>query len=145
MLKDQLSDDLKKFMKARNENAVRAIRMLQTDLRYREIALNRDLTSEEEVQCIRSALKKHSESIEQFRDGGREELAQKEEAEAAIVEGYLPKQLGEQELLVIIDTVIDELKAGPREFGNVMKEAIARVAGRADGAAVKRIVQTRLR
>ena len=145
MLKDTLAADLKEFMKARNEHAVRAIRMLQTELRYREIAVNRRLTDEEEIQCVRSALKKHRESIEQFRDGGREELAQKEEAEAAIVERYLPTQLSEDELLALIDVVIDELKASPRDFGKVMKEAIARVAGRADGATVKNAVQTRLR
>jgi uncharacterized protein YqeY len=145
MLKQKLADDLKESMKSRDEHAIRAIRMLQTEVRYREIAVNRDLTSEEEVQCVRTALKKHRESIEQFRAGGREELAQKEEAEAAVVERYLPKQLADDQLLVIIDSVIDELEAGHRDFGKVMKEAIARVAGRADGAAVKRIVQTRLR
>jgi uncharacterized protein YqeY len=145
MLKETLSNDLKDSMKSRDQHAVRAIRMLQTELRYREIAVNRDLTPEEEIQCVRSALKKHRESIEQFRDGGREELVEKEEAEAAVVERYLPTQLGEQELLSLIDTVINELQAGPRDFGKVMKETMSRVAGKADGAAVKQAVQSRLR
>jgi uncharacterized protein YqeY len=145
MLKETLAKDLKSSMKSRDEHALTAIRMLQTELRYREVAVNRELTSEEEVQCVRAALKKHRESIEQFRSAGREELAEKEEAEAAIVERYLPAQLREQELVDIVDSILNEFKAGARDFGKVMKEAMARVAGRAEGAAVKEIVQTRLR
>jgi hypothetical protein len=145
MLDERLADDLKAAMKARDEVAVRTLRMLRTELRYRQDEVRRALKPEEEVACVRSALQRRTDASDQFRAGGRNDLAEAEDAEAGFLRRYLPQQLDAAAIVTEVEAAIAETQAeGPRDFGKVMKAVMGRVAGRADGSTVSGLVRERL-
>jgi len=145
MLAERLAHDLKDALKARDEVVVRTLRMLRTEIRYREDEVRRGLKPEEEVACVRTAIQRRNDAAAQFRAGNREELAVAEEAEREVLLRYLPEQLDHVQIMAEIDGAIAELNAaGPRDFGKVMRAAMARIAGRADGATVSGLVRERL-
>ena len=147
MIKQRLMDDQKVAMKQGDRARVDCVRMLRSRLLEREVALRPqkgpqyEIDDEEALAVIATYAKQRRESIESFRQAGREELASREEAELAIVEGYLPRQLGEAELRSIVAEVVAETGASTaRDTGKVMKAVMARVRGSADGKLVSRIV-----
>jgi len=143
--RDTIQADLKAAMKAGQKDAVRTLRMLMAVVKNKEIELGRPLGADDAIAVVRSGIKQRKEAIAQFRDGGRVELAEQEEAEAAVLERYLPAALPEQELESIVTRVIADLGAsGMKDMGGVMKQVLAEVAGRADGAAVSAKVRERL-
>jgi len=145
MIAERVADDLKTALKARDEVVVRTLRMLRTEIRYREDELRRALKPEDEVACIRSAIHRRSDAATQFRAGGRADLASAEEAERDVLLKYLPQQLDAEEIKAEIDAAVAEVHAtGPRDFGKVMKAAMLRIAGRADGSIVSGLVRERL-
>lgn len=142
MLIEVIAEDLKKAIKNREKDIVRTLRMVRTDMRYREVSISGTLSEEDEITCIRSAIKKRKESAEQYRDGGRPELAEQEEAEARILQRYLPAQLDPEEIRSLITSIAQDI--GPitqRDFGRIMKAVMSAVAGRADGGTVRGLVQ----
>jgi uncharacterized protein YqeY len=150
-LRERLEVDLKDAMKARDAPRLDTIRMLRARMLEREVELRgsrgRDyrLSDEEAIAVISTYAKQRRESIETFRRGGRDELAAGEEQELAIVEGYLPQQLSDDELRRLVDEVVRETGASSvREMGQVMKGVMGRVRGVADGARVSAIVRERL-
>jgi len=97
------------------------------------------------LQVIAGEIKRHKDSIEQFRAGNRPELVEKEEAEAVILLAYLPAQLGEADLKALVEAaVIKTGAAGPRDMGTVMKALLPEVQGKADGKLVSELVKARL-
>ncbi|MBD3379165.1 MAG: GatB/YqeY domain-containing protein, partial [Candidatus Omnitrophica bacterium] len=106
----------------------------------------KELLSDEDVlSVIKKMAKQRKESIEKFREGGRQDLVDKESEELKILEGYLPEDLPEDRIAGIVDDIIEEMGgATTKEMGAVMKEAMARIKGRADGRTVNRIVRERL-
>lgn len=141
----RLTDDMKTAMKARNSAEVSACRMLIAALKNKRIALGHDLSGDEATQVLTSEAKKRRESIEAFAGAGRTELAEKERAELAIVERYLPKQLTEAEAQQIVDAVIEEVGAKtPKDMGRVMGQVMKKVAGRFDGKQVQALVRAKL-
>ena len=111
----------------------------------RQIELGRALTDEEVVEVLGRQVKQRRESIEQFRAGGREERAQAEEEEAAILAEFLPEQLGEDELRAMVDEAVAQTgAAGPSDMGRVMGALMPRTKGRADGKLVSDLVRQRL-
>jgi hypothetical protein len=110
-----------------------------------EIDKRRPLEEAEIVGLLRSALKKRSESIALFTQGGRQDLVEKETAEAKVLERFLPAGMGAAELEALVAAAIAEAGAvSPKDMGKVMKLLVPRVAGRADGAEVSRLVKERL-
>jgi uncharacterized protein YqeY len=142
---ERLEGDMVKAAKARDAERLGVIRFVRSRTKNRQIELKRELKDEDVVEVLARIAKQHRESIEQFAEGGRDELVEREKRQLAIVEEYLPAQLGEDELLQIVEEVIEETgAAGPKDMGSVMKAIMPKVKGRADGKAVKALVQERL-
>ncbi len=148
-LKEQLRSDLTAAMKARDELVKSTLRMTLTAIGNAEVAgaEARELSDDEVLAVIRKEAKKRAESAEAFSGAGREELAAQERAEGEVLARYLPAQLSDDELAEIARAAVEQTAAelgerpGPRQMGQVMKNATAAAAGRADGrrlaAAVK--------
>ena len=144
-LKKRVEDQFKNALKSREELKVSTLRMLKAAIKNKEIEQKKEVDDSEVVRLLSTLVKQRRESIEQYKQGGRTDLAQKEEKEILILEEYLPKPLGEEELLRIIETAIQEVGAsGPKEMGQVMKALMSKVSGRADGKIVSQLVQKKL-
>ena len=146
-LKDQLDQDLKAAMRARDENRVSTIRMLKAAVSNFELArtdpngkdAGKPITEADLLGVVERQIKQRRESIEMFQKGNRPELAAKEAAEMAVLEGYLPKQLTREEIKTEVQAIVAELDT--REFPRIMREAAARLKGRADGRVVNQVVK----
>jgi uncharacterized protein len=137
---DQLRSDLTVAMKAGERERVGALRMVLSELQ--KAAKDGD---GDELAVLRRERKRRLDAAEQFRGGGRDELADKEEGEARLIAGYLPSELSDDELATIVgDAVAETGASSPKDMGQVMKAAMARVAGRADGKRVSARVQEAL-
>ncbi len=144
-LKDQLDADLKSAMREKDTVKLSVVRMLKSAVKYREIELMKPLDDAGVLQVITSELKRHRDSVEQYRAGHRQDLVDKEEAEIAILQAWLPAQLGEAEVRAKVDEVVARLGAqGPKDMGAVMKALLPEVQGRADGKLVSELVKARL-
>ncbi len=141
-LKEQIDQELKEAIKAKDERKLSALRLLKTAIRRAEVDKMRELSEEEILAVIAAEAKKRREAIEQYSRGGREDLALQEKEELAILEAYLPKPLSREEIEEMARQAIREVGAtDPRQMGQVMKILMPRVKGRADGALVSKIVQ----
>jgi uncharacterized protein YqeY len=126
---EQLRGDMTSAMKAGEKDRVGALRLVLSELQKAQKDGNAD-----EQAVLRRERKRRLEAAEQFRGGGRPELAEQEEAEAKIIEGYLPAELGDSELDAIVAAAIAETGAsGPKDLGQVMKAVMAKTGGRVDG------------
>jgi uncharacterized protein YqeY len=146
-LRERLDADLKAAMKAKDELKLSVVRMLKSAVKYREVEGEKAVTLDEAgiLQVVATEIKRRRDSVEQYRAGGREDLARKEEAEIAILQGWLPAQLSEAELGAKVDEVVARLGAkGPKDMGAVMKALLQEVQGRAEGRAVSDLVKQRL-
>ncbi len=146
-LKDRLRGDLTEAMKARDEVRTRTLRMALTSITREEVAgaSARELSDDEVVKVLTREAKRRREAADAFAAAGRDEQAAAEQAEGAILDGYLPAQLSDEEIAAMVAAVIDETGAsGMAAMGQVMKAVTPRVAGRADGARVAAEVRRRL-
>lgn len=148
-LQQQISEDLKAAMKARDKPRTGALRMLLASLKNRAVEQGGgpqgEVSDEEVVRLVQTETKRRREAAAAFREAGREEQAESEDAEAAIYEAYLPQQLSDEELTAVIDEAITEVGAsGMSDMGQVMKTVMPRVAGQADGSRVSDVVKDRL-
>jgi len=142
---EQLTADMKAAMKARETERLGTIRMLRSSLKNEQINLGRELTDDDVVGVLSSEAKKRREAAEAYREGGRDELADKEEAELAVIEEYLPKQLSDDEIAELVDEVMAETGAETKgDMGKVMGSIMPRVKGKADGNKVREIVMSKL-
>lgn len=148
-LQQQLSDDMKAAMKARDAERRDAIRLVISAMKNKAVELGRgpqgELDDAEVQKLLASEIKRRKDAASQYRDGGREELAAKEDAEAAVYEEYLPQQLGDDELAAVVDEVVAETGASSMaDMGATIKAVLAKVEGRADGGRVSGLVKARL-
>jgi uncharacterized protein len=144
-LKEQLDADLKTAMREKDTLKLSVVRMLKSAVKYREIELMKPLDDAGVQGVIASEIKRRRDSVEQYRAGNRPELADKEDAEIRILQGWLPAQLGEEELRAKVDAAIQKTGAqGPKDMGAVMKALLPEVQGRADGRTVSELVKARL-
>ncbi len=144
-LKEKLLQDMKEAMKAKDKVRLSTIRMINSLIKNAEIEKRGELTDDEIVQLLMKYAKQRRESIEMYEKGGRQDLVEKEKAELAIVESYLPKQLSEEEIRDIVKQAIEETGASsPKDLGKVMKVVMPKVRGKADGSVVNRIVREML-
>jgi uncharacterized protein YqeY len=144
-LKEQLAEDLKSSLKAGDKLKLSVIRMLISDIKNAEIKKIKALTDDELVEVIQHSVKQRRESIEQFKQGNRQDLVDKEEAELKILQGYLPQQFTEQEVRTLVDEAVKQTSAAtPRDMGKVMAALMPKVKGRADNRMVSQLVKDKL-
>lgn len=143
---DKISADLTAAMRAKDPLRLATLRMAKAALMNREVEKKRPLDDAESQQVVASMIKQRRDSIEQFRSGGRRELADKEQAEIEILETYLPPPLGDAELDAMVTEAIAEAGAtSPKDMGRVMKGVMAKIAGRtADGKIISELVKKKL-
>ena len=141
-LDEKIVEDLKKAMKEKDALRLSCLRMLKTALKNLQVDKQRKLKDEEIQGVISSLIKKGKESVTEFRNAGREELALKEEAEVAIFYGYMPRQLTPEDIENTLREIISELSAEKlSDLGKVMKVAMPRMAGKAQGKEVNEIAK----
>lgn len=147
-LAQQIVADIKDAMKAKDKAALTVLRSLKSEFQKTAIekyGADGELDDNEALAVVRRAIKQRNESAKSFRDAGRDDLAENEEAEIAALEKYLPQQLSEDELGKIVDEVIAEVGASSmKDMGPVMKALQGKVAGRADNASISKAVKDRL-
>jgi len=142
MLKNNLEQQMKEALKAGDQIRLSTLRLLLAAIKNEEIAQGREATDEDVVTVVRRQMKQRRESVEAFRQAGREELARKEEAELAILNTFVPQQLSEEEIRQIVKEVLDQLPETERNnFGRVMGATMSKVKGKADGNLVAKVVK----
>ncbi len=143
MLKDDIYAEIIVAMKAKDELKKEALKMIKAEIMKLEVS-GADVIADDEavLRILTKAVKQRKEAAEGFIKGGNQESADKELAEAAIYEAYLPELMGEEEVSKIVQGVIDQVGAsGPSDMGKVMGAAMGQLSGKADGNMVKEVVQ----
>lgn len=145
-LVEQIARDITEAMKARDAARLSALRMVKAALMNSEVSKGRPLEEAEAQQVLASLIKQRRDSIEQFKNGGRDDLVEKETAEVAILEKYAPPAASAAEIEHAVEVAIkDTGAAGPKDMGRVMKAVMASLAGKsADGKVVNEIVRKKL-
>lgn len=145
-MKERISADMATAMRAKDQARLAPLRMAKAALMNREVEKGRDLDEAEAQQVIASIIKQRRDSIEQFRSGGREDLAQKEAAEITVLEAYVPPPVDPAVIEAAVDEAIREGAAtSPKDMGRVMKAVMAKLAGQAaDGKIVSDLVRKKL-
>jgi uncharacterized protein YqeY len=144
-IKDQLKTDLITAMKAKEQAKVDCIRFVNAAIKKVEVDTRKDLDDAAVTGILMNLAKQRRDSIEQFRKGGREDLAVKEESELKLIRGYLPQQMSPGELEALVKSVIAETGAkGMKDMGGVMKGVMAKAAGKAEGGAISEMVKKQL-
>ena len=144
-LYQRLAQAFKEAIKNQQPVATSTLRLLKSAIRYREVDVKRPLTEAELQATINTQVKQRREAIAEYTKAGRPELAKQEEEELSVLLSFLPPQLSPEEMAAEVDAVIAELGAtGPNDLGKVMKNAMARLAGRADGKVIREIARQRL-
>ncbi|HBA86781.1 MAG TPA: glutamyl-tRNA amidotransferase [Geobacter sp.] len=144
-LRARLNADMKDAMKSRDAARLSGIRMVLSAVKNRDIELRRELNDAEITETISTLCKQRRESIRLFKEAGRQDLVDKEEAELALLVSFLPQQLTREELVSLVDKVITETSAtSGKDMGKVMKALQPLVSGRADGKLVSEVVKEKL-
>ncbi len=144
-LYQRLDQAFKEAIKNQQPVATSTLRLLKSAIRYREVDVRRPLTEAELQATLNTQVKQRREAIAEYLKAGRPELAKREEEELSVLLSFLPPQLSPEEMAAEVAAVIAELGAtGPNDLGKVMKNAMARLAGRADGKVIREIAQQRL-
>lgn len=149
-LKDQISEDIKAAMKAKDKVRLETVRSIKKVLIEKESVIRgqgqETLTPDQEMETLMQQAKQRRDSIEQYRQAGRDDLADSEAAELAIIEEYLPKQLSEAEIAAVVEEAIAKVGASsPKDMGKVMGPVMQQLKGQADGKKVQEIVKTKLK
>jgi len=144
-VKEQLELELKQAMREKDALRLSVIRMLKSAIKYREIELIKPLDEAGVLAVISSEIKRRRDSVEQYKAGNRNDLAEKEEAELRILQGWLPAQLGVEEIRKLVEAAVLKANAqGPKDMGAVMKLLMPDTQGKADGKVVSELVKARL-
>lgn len=145
MIQDKLQEDLKNAQLSRDEVRVSTLRLLLSEIKNTEISKGGKLVDEDIILVVQREVKKRKEAASLFRSGGREILAQKEEAELKVLEEYLPPQLTNEELTKVVELTISGIGAKSiADMGKVIGEVMNKVKGQADGGTVSKIVKMKL-
>ena len=142
MIKEKLNEDMKLAMKSGDKLRLSVVRMLMSEIKNEKIAKGAELDEASERRVLMSYAKKRKEAMDAARAGGREEIAQREQAELDITMSYLPKQLTDDELRTVVKKYIETSGASGKEaFGTVMKQVMADLGGQADGKVISSLVR----
>lgn len=142
---ERIENDLKEAMKAKAEARLSALRLVRAALKNKQIDLGHPPTDEEATSVMRTMIKQYKDALADFNAAGRTDLAEKQQAEIALIEAYLPAQLGEAQIEEAAKSVIAELNATASDVGRVMGATMKKLAGQADGTAVKAVVERLLK
>lgn len=141
-LKEQILEDIKHYMKEKDNVALNAVRMLKSDVKNAEIAAIKELDDEGVIKVVASSIKKRKDSAEIYIKNGRQDLADKELAEIKVLEKYLPAQLDDEAIKAVITEVIASLDDNMKKnFGTVMKNVMAKVGSSAEGKRVSELIK----
>ena len=141
-LKEQILEDIKHYMKEKDNIALNAVRMLKSDVKNAEIAAIKALDDEGVIKVVASSIKKRKDSAEIYIKNGRQDLADKELAEIKVLEKYLPAQLDDETIKAVINEVISCLDDNMKKnFGAVMKNVMAKVGSSAEGKRVSELIK----
>ncbi|PZV00278.1 MAG: glutamyl-tRNA amidotransferase [Leptolyngbya sp.] len=148
-LKDRISDDIKTAMKAKDKVRLETVRSIKKVILEKESLVRPsgqdELTADQELEVLTQLAKQRKDSVEQYKNAGRDELAAQEAQELAIIEEYLPQQLSDAEVEAVIDDLIAQTgAASPKDMGKVMGPAMQQLKGRADGGKVQALVKAKL-
>ncbi|QNQ82177.1 GatB/YqeY domain-containing protein [Lactobacillus sp. PV037] len=144
-LTDTLMEDMKTAMKNRDKEALTTIRSIKAALMNYKIKVNHDLTAEDELSVLSSAMKQRKESLEEFEKAGRKDLVKQTKDEIKILEKYMPKQMTPEELEATVAEVITEVGAtSKKDFGKVMQALMPKIKGKADGSQASAVVGKKL-
>lgn len=144
-LKELIKNDFNASMKSGDNITRDTLRLLNSDIKNKEIELRKKLNEDEIISVIKNSAKKRKDSIEQFTKGGRADLVSKEKEELAVLEKYMPEQMSKKEVSALVEETIKELGASNvSDFGKVMKEVMQKANGAADGKMVSGIVKKEL-
>ncbi len=144
-LKEQLDGELKSAMREKDAVRLSVVRMLKSAIKYREIELMKPLDDAGVIGVISTEIKRRKDSVEQYVAGKRQDLADKEEAEIKVLQGWLPAQLSADELQKLVEAAVQKSGAqGPKDMGAVMKLLMPETQGKADGKVVSELVKARL-
>ncbi|GGF78315.1 aspartyl-tRNA amidotransferase subunit B [Paenibacillus albidus] len=140
-LSERLNEDMKQAMKSKDKFRLSTIRMVRSTIKYLEIDLKRTLDDNEVLDILSREIKQRKDALQEFESAGRDELAASTKAEIEIIIKYLPEQLSEEEIKVIVQQTIQETGASSKsEMGKVMSALMPKVKGRADGKLVNQAV-----
>jgi len=141
-LYEEINEHLKEALKSKKTDALNALRGLKAVIKNKEVELRRKLEDNEIIQLIAKQIKQRKESIAQFQKGNRPDLVEKEEKELKVLEQFMPPPLSEEALDKILQEIITETGAiGPQDMGKVMKVAMSRLSGRAEGKVISQKVR----
>ena len=148
-LKEQIGEDIKTAMKAKDKIRLQTVRGIKKAILEKEVELRPKgedtLTNEQEIELLSQQAKQRRDSIAQFKDAGRDDLAEKESQELAIIETYLPEQVSDEEVEKIIDELIASSGASSmKDLGKVMGPAMKQLKGKADGKKIQSLVKSKL-
>lgn len=144
-LKQRIDQDMKEALKGKDSLKLGVLRMLKSEIRYKEIDQGGALSDDEVISVISSSAKKRRDSIQQFQKGGRDDLVSQEKAELEVILRYLPEQLTEEKLSPLIRQAIQDAHAtGPSDLGKVMKLILPQVKGKAEGKVIHQLITTQL-
>jgi uncharacterized protein YqeY len=148
-IQERIIANIKEAMKAKDKEKLLVLRSLKAKLMEKEISERKDgeakLSDEQAVEVLMKAAKQRKESIDQFEEGGREDLAENEKKELALIEEYLPEMMDEEEVRKVVQEKIKALSAsGPEHMGKVMGPLMGQLKGKADGSLVSKIVKEEL-
>ncbi len=142
---DQLESDLAEAMKLRDEVRTTTLRLLKSALKNYQIELGHDLSMQEALSVLQKEAKKHQDSIKQYEDAKREDLANEEKAELDVIEKYLPEQMSKDEVEKAVESAIAELGAtGPADMGKVIGLVRQKTKGQADGSMIAQLAKQKL-
>lgn len=142
---NQLESDLGEAMKLRDEVRTTTLRLLKSALKNYQIELGHDLTMQEALSVLQKEAKKHQDSIKQYEEANREDLANEEKAELGVIEKYLPEQMNREDVEKTVDLAIAELNAsGPADMGKVIGLVRQKTEGKADGSMIAEIAKQKL-
>jgi hypothetical protein len=144
-ISERINQDVTAAMKARDEHRLSTLRMVKSAIRNKEIDKRAPLDDQEALAVLSTLIKQRKDSVDQFTKGGRKDLADKEAAEIVMIEGYMPKAAGEEEIAAVIRSTISEMGSPTiKDMGAVMKNSMAKFAAsgtRVDGKVVSEIVK----
>ena len=142
LLKPSIKEASVRSLKEGNKEETMVLRLILAEFQKEEISQGSDLNNNDELSLLQKMIKQRNDSIKQFNDAGRNELAEKEQKEIEIIQGFLPEQINEEELLKLAKETINDLSADSmKDMGNVMKVLKDRTSGQADPAAISKIVK----
>ncbi len=144
-LSQKIDDDLKSAMKSGDKERAGTLKMLKSDLTYEKAKTGQDITDDQALDVIKRAAKKRKEAMKEYEAAGRKDLADTEASELRIIEEYLPEQMSEEQISVVLDKILAEAgEVSQKMFGKLMGTASKELKGKADGAVIKDLLQKKL-